>query len=422
MDLRGYDASPDFVTPRSLYIHIPLCASKCAYCDFFSVAASPRSPDYDAVHIELVDAILERASILSERFGADGYETVYIGGGTPTILSLDALARLLEGLGRLSMGSRSIPPKEWTVEANPDSLDAENLELMRSFGVTRLSIGVQSLDPDELGALGRRHGPEAALGAVRLGANAGMAVSADLIAGIPAARDSARDYGDSGKLARFALELIGAGAKHLSVYDLTVEEGTPLAAAKDRYRFPGEDEDWEARQRLEASIRAIGMRRYEVSNYAGKGDECLHNLAYWRMDSYVGAGPGAVSTIGTNSGTSLRIEERKRIEDYRRLAGAEAKETRVGLRDSAFEALMMAFRTSFGLELESFRRRFGREAEDLIGDSLRAWSARIVAGEPLPGASASRGPALDGRGLDLLNRFLLVCMGEMESKLPETRE
>jgi oxygen-independent coproporphyrinogen-3 oxidase len=328
----------------------------------------------------LVGAILERAYDLSERFDAGALKTVYVGGGTPTILSSGVFDSLLKGVEALIGNPVTGEPREWTVEANPDSLGPESIEIMRRRGVTRLSIGVQSLDPDELATLGRRHGPEAALRAVRLAADAGMAVSADLIAGIPSPREFPRAIGDAEKIAGFAAELLGAGARHLSVYDLTIEEGTALAMAKSRLRFPNEDEDWDSRRRLEEVLGNAGKRRYEVSNYASIGDECRHNLAYWRMDSYIGAGPGAVSTLARRSGTSLRIEEPKEIVDYRLLSGEAGVETDIGLRDAVLETVMMAFRTSFGLDLAAFRRRFGMNAETLVGDTLSTWKERIVAG------------------------------------------
>jgi oxygen-independent coproporphyrinogen III oxidase len=408
------DDASDFVPPAALYIHVPICASKCSYCDFYSVPASSLSEGFEG---ELVGAILERASDLRERFGAGAFKTVYVGGGTPTMLSSGAFDALLEGIEALIGSDGSKLPREWTVEANPDSFGPETLEIMSRHGVTRLSIGVQSLDPDELATLGRRHGPEAAISAVRRAAESGMAVSADLIAGIPSPRESPRGFSDAERLAGFAGELLSAGARHLSVYDLTIEEGTAFAMAKSRLRFPNEDEDWDSRKRLEQVLYDAGKRRYEVSNYASIGDECRHNLAYWRMDSYLGAGPGAVSTLARRSGTSLRIEEPREIADYRRLSGEAAVETDIGLRDAAFETVMMAFRTSFGLDVAAFRRRFGIDADAFIGDTLSAWQERIVAGEPWPGTVESGGPALDGEGLNFLNGFLRDCIEEIDRKL-----
>lgn len=408
------DGERTYTAPASLYIHVPVCASKCSYCDFFSSPASALSEGFEA---RLVSATLERARALAERFEAKAFETVYVGGGTPTLLSSEGLDALLRGVASLAKGSGDSTPREWTVEANPDSLGPEALGIMKERGVTRLSVGVQSLDADELAVLGRRHGPEAALSAIRLAAGCGLDVSADLIAGAPTRARGPSSF-DAGRLAEAAAELLAAGVGHISVYDLTIEEGTPLASTQGQYLFPDEDEDWGSRERLEALLAASGLRRYEVSNYAAVGRECLHNLSYWHMDSYIGAGPGAVSTLVSGAGSSLRIEEAKDIEGYGSRAGASAKESLVGLRDSAFESMMMAFRTSFGLDLEAFRKRFGMDAGLVLEESLSAWRSHLRPGEPWPGRRNNPGIALDGSGLNLLNRFLVDCMGEIERKIP----
>jgi oxygen-independent coproporphyrinogen-3 oxidase len=411
---RRPDDAVSCIPPAALYVHVPLCASKCSYCDFYSIPTSCLPEGFEA---ELVQATLTRARVLADRFSAAGFDTVYIGGGTPTQLSPGGLDALLGGLETLASGVGRPRPKEWTVEANPDSLREETLDIMLAHGVTRLSIGIQSLDAGDLSLLGRRHSPEAALTAVRRAAKAGLSPSVDLIASIPKARDAPPWRRDPGILARSARDLLDAGARHLSVYDLTVEEGTPLAAKGRDLRFPDEDEAWEERQELEACLREAGLRRYEVSNYAAPGLECRHNLAYWRMNSYLGTGPGAVSTIRLLSGASLRIEEVKSIDSYADNTAKKATEYRVGIKDAMVETVMMAFRTSFGLDLKAFALRFGREARDLIGESLDKWGNRIIEGERWPGAETSSGPALDGEGLNLLNRFMGDCLEEIERSL-----
>jgi oxygen-independent coproporphyrinogen III oxidase len=406
-----------FIPPTALYIHVPICASKCAYCDFYSLPASALPRGFEDA---LVEQTLDRARALAARFGASEIKTVYIGGGTPTMLSANGMDSLLRGIAGIVGGGVGRRPLEWTVEANPDSLGEEGLRLMADRGVTRLSVGVQSLDSRELALLGRRHSPAAALAALRLAASSGLELSADLITGIP--RPKLEFWASrEGGLASFARAIVDAGASHISVYDLTIEEGTPIAARKD-LAFPTEDEAWEERCLLQAALSERGLRRYEVSNYSRPGRECFHNLAYWRMDSYIGAGPGAVSTLAREDGGSLRIEEAKDARNYRE---SEARETTIAPRDAAFETIMMSFRTVFGLDLEAFQRRFGRKAEELIGESLSRWSTRIVAGSPWPiadGRAASlptpgredANPALDGEGLDILNRFLGDCLVEIE--------
>lgn len=431
LDARGGSDGPsrlsagDAVVPKALYVHVPLCASKCSYCDFFSLPI-PRIDD--ALEGKLVESTLARASSLADRFGSDGFDTVYVGGGTPTVLSRAAFERLLSGLRSIVFDSGGRGPVEWTVEANPDSLGRDKLEAMAGIGVSRLSLGVQSLEPDELELLGRRHGPEEALQALRKAGDYGLSLSADLMAAIPSRKLASMRPRSPGALALAARELVDAGAGHLSVYDLCVEEGTPIAGMRDDLAFPGEEESAEERRGLESALRELGMRRYEVSNYASPGRECLHNLAYWRMDSYIGAGPGAVSTIALKDGSSLRIEEPRSIEGYCAEGRVAASESPIGRKDAAFETMMMAFRTSFGLDLDSFRKRFGLGADSIIGSTLEAWKPWIVQGEPWPDPrvrgkdiedeASSAGPALTGEGLDILNRFLVDCLAEVDRAFP----
>jgi len=399
-----------YAAPRSLYVHVPLCRSKCHYCDFYSLPADSVA---DSGLSSLVEATLARARSLAERFGAPGFRTLYVGGGTPTALPTRLLGRLLEGLASLAPA-----PLEWTVEANPESVGPEQLELFIRYGVTRLSVGVQSLDDGELSLLGRPHDSKAALAALRLCVDSGLAVSADLISGIPSAAPLQR-------LEESAARLLELGVTHLSIYDLSLEKGTELAREVERgeLRLPDAELAYESWERAVAELGARGFRRYEVSNFAPAGKESLHNLCYWSLDSYLGAGPGAVSTLVGSpgaGGASLRLEEGRGLEAYARRDFKGARETAITPRESAFEAVMMAFRTIFGLDLDIFADRFGIEADKLIGRTLDRWTAHLLPGESPPAAHGrSRRLALDQRGLDVLNRFLGDCLAELEERFPE---
>jgi oxygen-independent coproporphyrinogen-3 oxidase len=406
----------EFEAPGSLYIHIPVCTRKCSYCDFFSLPAASFS---DSFLDHLVEATIARAEVLADRFGSSGFSTVYVGGGTPTALGGGIFDRLLAGISRIAPS-----PIEWTVEANPESLGMQHIESMLRHGVTRVSIGVQSLNDEELLILGRLHDSGRAVQAVRAAADSGLVVSIDLIAGVPWFRYCSRP---STALSDTALTLIDAGVSHFSVYDLTLEEGTPLARDTSMMNFSGEETLCAERSALDAVLALNGIRRYEVSNYAARGMECRHNLVYWRMGSYIGAGPGAVSTLVAKAsdsaragvdGASLRIEEHKEIERYREDRGGTSIETTITPRDAAFEEIMMGFRTIFGLDTGLFQARFGIEADSLIAETLRSWRGRIVPGEVPPGGCGSRGPALNYEGMDLLNRFLGDCLAELEKKFP----
>jgi oxygen-independent coproporphyrinogen-3 oxidase len=390
--------------PRSLYVHVPFCSSKCAYCDFFSL---PRGLLTPALMEGVVEASLARIAELGSRFRAGGelerFDTLYVGGGTPSALPSGLLGRLLKGLAPYAEGAG-----EWTVEANPESLDEEALGLMLESGVTRLSLGAQSLDDALLERLGRGARAADVERALKAAARLGLPRrSADLIAGLPRRT----------KLSEEAEALVELGVEHLSVYDLILEEGTPLAArvASGDFVLPGEDEAYEEREALEAALARRGFRRYEVSNYSLPGAESRHNLAYWRLDSYLGAGPGAVSTLVSAAAKgSLRIEESRDLAAYAggRAAGL-AVETLVSPRDAAFESIMMGFRTIFGLSRPDFERRHGAPLESFIGATLGRWKERLIPGL-FPDSLA-----LDGRGLDLENRFLRECLEEMEGERPK---
>lgn len=409
---------PGYLPPVALYVHVPLCRSRCAYCDFHSLAAAGWSP---AALEGLVASILRRVDSLVRRFpGESPPRTIYVGGGTPSALPRPLLSALLDGLARLVPSAL-----EWTMEANPESLDEEALDIAEAAGVNRISIGVQSLDDRLLERLGRPASAAEAMDAVsRAVARPGLRVSADLISGLPRGISLAKEVGI----------LLEAGIGHLSVYDLSLEEGTKLAreVASGSFVLPDPDEACEERLEAGTVLEAAGFRRYEVSNHALPGQESLHNLAYWHLDSYIGAGPGAVSTLigrpeedgrpGT-LGVSLRIEEGRARPGQ---AAAPATESLVSAEDSAFEAIMMAYRTIYGLDEGTFVYRMGLPSRSLIGKTLASWAARLVPATawpapftmPGPASFAAAGQALDAQGLDLLNRFLVDCLSELEASFP----
>jgi len=355
----------------------------------------------------VVSGTLARLEALSDRFSAKEFRTLYVGGGTPSFLPRQALRRLLNGIGM-----RADSGAEWTVEANPESVDEEFLAILEGEGVTRLSLGVQSLDDRLLAELGRPSDAASALSALRLAARRKLRLSADLIAG----------FEREGGLAEEAGILADEGCGHVSIYDLTLESGTLLEGRWSKGEFALEDEDRAAdeREAAEDGLSRRGLTRYEVSNYALPGMESEHNLVYWRMGSWLGVGPGASGTIARRSegpaipgvdGGCLRVDEARSLEAYSSESGPTAVETEVGPFDAAFEVVMMAFRTKAGLDRDAFERRFGLDPLSIIGESLEKWR-RHVGRE---GASL----CLDSRGLDLLNSFLSDCLAEMEGIFPQ---
>lgn len=408
----GHDAL--FEAPRSLYIHIPFCSSRCAYCDFHSFRCDRVSPEQRAAYVR---RLLARIASLGENL-TDSFETVYVGGGTPTALEDDIFSSLLEGMGSILRN----PVREWTVEANPESLSPRKLETMEKSGVTRISIGIQSMDEGELDILGRNARAADNRRVIALASTSRLSLSADLITGLPLAGRRAKPSQGQGASSLLAdtVEFLAANrVDHISLYDLVVEEGTLIKKRLDEGLILAvDDEDaYEKRLAAENSLVGLGYGRYEVSNYARSGSECLHNMAYWSMLSYIGIGSGAVSTLAVESSArasqahdmghcALRVEEGKDLAAWMDNPDAAAAFSWIGRKDSAFEMIMMGLRCSAGLDEKRFASRFGVAAADLLAGTMSRWAGRFT--------RAGGRIGLDGRGLDLLNRILVDALGEME--------
>ena len=274
--------------PFGLYLHVPYCASICGYCDFNTYVARPGDPGPGG-H---VDTLLAELDLAARVLGLPPQvETVFVGGGTPTLLGAGELARLLAGVrDRFALA----PDAEITTEANPETLDDACLAALREAGFTRISIGMQSASPHVLRVLERVHTPGAAEAAARAARTAGFAhVSLDLIYGTPG--ETADDW-------RATLDAaLAAGPDHVSAYALVVEEGTRLGAAVSRGATPAPDPDVLA-ERYEIAdtlLSAAGLPWYEISNWArDPASRCRHNDGYWAGGNWWGAGPGAHSMVG----------------------------------------------------------------------------------------------------------------------------
>jgi len=270
-----------------LYVHLPYCRSICPYCAF------AKAPLHRAEPERLLNALRREWSMA---LAADDSawvrpRTIYFGGGTPTALEGRTLRALLSWL-RDSLDLRRV--REWTVEANPEGLDAEKLAILRDAGVDRLSLGIQSLESSALRALGRIHTAERGLQAIRMARAAGFEnVSVDLMLAVP---------GESrGGFLRSLDAIVELGVPHVSAYTLQLEEGTPLAAkvARGAVTVPDEEAAAERYDDLTRVLAAAGYRHYEVSSYALPGYESRHNQGYWIRRPYLGLGPGAHSFDGT---------------------------------------------------------------------------------------------------------------------------
>ena len=330
-----------------LYLHIPFCIRKCAYCGFFSVTDRSLIPAFRSA--------LRREMALRRGWAAS-FDTLYWGGGTPSVLSPDDL----EGLAAEIRAAFTIThDAEITLEANPGDITRELLTAVRRAGVNRLNIGVQSFDDTILAFLGRRHDRARALSAFAAARDAGMDnIGIDLIYGIPG-------QGMEAWLATLRAA-VALGPEHLSCYQLTLEEGTPLAERSGRgeVALPGEalqaDFFWNTAEFLEES----GYIHYEISNFARPGRESRHNRKYWDHTPYLGLGPAA----HTFSGRERRWNRRSLGAYIRDLeSGHEPIEAREWLDEEQLrlESLFLGFRTARGICLERFQARYGR---DLLAD------------------------------------------------------
>ena len=265
--------------PAHLYIHVPFCASKCGYCDFSSIADAPSSV-VSTVFTGIRTQIQHWASA-----SLDGVvDTIYVGGGTPSLHPSEVIRVVDFAHDVLTIRNGA----EITVEANPDSLDLEIARAFAGAGVTRVSVGVQSFDDTVLRVLGRRHSAKAAWDACQAVRDAGLDLSVDLICGVPG--QSTTSWSET--LAR----AVTTGARHASVYPLSIEDGTPLQVAVGTGLLDEPDPDAAADMMIlaEATLGYYALNRYEVANYAeGREYESRHNTAYWSGRSYIGVGPGA---------------------------------------------------------------------------------------------------------------------------------
>lgn len=371
----------------ALYLHIPFCHAKCAYCDFDSRGLCGRALDEAAA--TYVTQLERRIDAFGECGALADVRTVYIGGGTPTVLGerLPALVRRVRSW---------CEPVEFTCEANPESLSEDLARELAEAGVTRISLGVQSLDNGELVRIGRLHDAACALAVIARVKRLGMSVSCDLMCGLP---------GQTGESWRKTLEgALAAGPDHISVYPLTVEEGTPLArqVAQDPSLEPDEDFQAACMEAARDALTAAGYQRYEVASYARPGHACRHNIAYWTGVGYLGLGRSAAGMLtGTeylelanlfpSQGDACNlacIAPDDRIRIVQRNDGATRFDAeRLSAREAVAEDLMLGMRMSAGVSpelLERARTLFGPDHVDraittACREGLAAWrDGRLV--------------------------------------------
>jgi oxygen-independent coproporphyrinogen-3 oxidase len=392
----------------SVYIHVPFCAGLCDYCDFYSIPVTLDDPRLD----RYVDLALEDLEAGLDEQGIDRVPTAYLGGGTPSALGAERLDRLLGGIaallrGRDAAGTRGAggAKREFTMEANPESADGALLRLSRERGVTRLSLGVQSFHGPSRRAVHRAGDP--ALLPERLAAAAasfGEDLSLDLMTGLP--------HQDEQILLRDIETALSHKPGHLSLYARTMEKGTPLAEAalKNPAVLPEGDEADRLWLLGRDALEAAGYAQYEVSNFSLPGRQSGHNTRYWRMESWLGLGPGGSGTIiDDETGVGLRRTFKPDLDLWlNRGASRNAAYTDEPLDRRALmeESILMGFRRLEGPDPALFEARFRRPLQTLIPETLQRWESRgLLRNSPL---------ALTREGLLFLNAFLREALSEME--------
>lgn len=349
---------------NGIYIHVPFCAHRCVYCGFYSTTYGA------SVREEYVEALCHELHLRRGYLPVGDIDTLYIGGGTPSQLTLGQFDRIFS---QIRQDFTLNPQAEVTVEVNPDDVTPDLVAGLRGLGVNRLSMGIQTLDDDLLRLLRRRHTAREALHAVEVIVSGGIpSLSVDLIYGLP--RQSLEKWTDDVE------RVLRLPIQHLSAYCLMYEEGTPLYKMKERGEVAEADDELERQmyERLLDMTAAAGMEHYEISNFCRPGCRARHNSGYWQEMRYLGCGPGAHSYDGRsrrwNNGDVLAYIK----------AGGDT--SRSGLSEGELltesdlldEMVMKSLRTCEGIDLRQFRQRFGETATDALMDRARPFVAQGV--------------------------------------------
>ena len=342
-----------------LYIHLPFCLSKCDYCDFVSYTGR------ESLMADYVKGLAEEYHLYRDIVSQATIGTVYLGGGTPSLLSSDLIAAVLA----IPMSDLGRGQVEITMEANPGTLDEDKLAAFLAHGGTRLSLGVQSHDDAVLRELGRAHTAEEARSAAVQARKSGVSrINLDLIYGLPG-----QTLQGWRRTLEFALSL---APDHLSLYSLELHPGTPMAQRVSAGLLTLPDEDL-GRGMMESAgeiLTADGFLRYELASYARPGAECLHNLNYWRNGSYLGLGAAAHSRWHGKRWFNHADPESYLAAVHQGVRPVHGTET-LGAREDLLETVMLGIRLREGLDLEVFPRRFGQTASELFLGGLEALSA-----------------------------------------------
>ncbi|MBO3372268.1 radical SAM family heme chaperone HemW [Clostridium perfringens] len=341
----------------SLYIHIPFCAQKCLYCDFPSFARK------DHLRKAYIEALNKEIISLREKHNNLEINTIFIGGGTPSVLEADELECLLKEVAKLNIAK----DVEYSMECNPGNLTEEKLEVMKKYGVNRISMGLQAKQDNLLRGLGRIHNyktfKENFLLAKKVGFNN---INIDLMFGLPNQR--LNEWEETLR------EIISLEPAHISAYSLIIEEGTAFynLYENDKLKLPTEEEERKMYHLAKKILEENGFNQYEISNYAKEGKECRHNLAYWNMDNWIGVGSAAASYIN-----GKRIKNISSVEEYINSINekGEAVEEIINnsKNDNMEEFMFMGLRKINGIDENEFKNRFSMNINDVYGEILNKY-------------------------------------------------
>lgn len=381
----------------SLYIHIPFCKSKCEYCDFFSVPCGNKCiPD------EYVDALVQELDFRIKLYKVHRFSTVYIGGGTPSLLKITQLEKIMQKV--LSLGI----PSEITMEVNPEDVTEELLVAMNDLGINRISCGIQALNDEVLQSVKRRGCVESVFNKIELIKKTWNGIfSVDIISALP--NQSKSDFLDGLK------KIVSFEPEHISMYALTIEESTPLGKKLQKgqlsYDFEAADEMWIAGRDF---LINSGYCHYEVSNFAKDGFACEHNMSYWKLKNYIGIGAGAVGTI--YSDRTVRWSNSTKLDSYisfwnKNLSDIKIDELcniqsfeNIDFNIQVFEYFMMGLRTSYGICKEEFEARFNIPIPEKFIKIFNEWEQKKMCQKKVSFNKTYY--SLNSSGLLLLNEFL----------------
>ena len=333
--------------PLSLYIHIPWCIKKCPYCDFNSHAVRDELPE--AAYVDALLADLEQELAQSQ---GRPIQSIFIGGGTPSLFSVESITRLLDGVAKRATLTSDV---EVTMEANPGTFEKDKFTGFKTAGINRLSIGVQSFNNQHLTALGRVHNQNEAIAAAEFARKTFDRLNLDLMHGLP---------GQSLQEAMADLQqAIDLKPDHLSWYQLTIEPNTEFYSKPPQ--LPVDDTLWDIQSEGQTLIAAAGYEQYEVSAYAKPNSQARHNLNYWTFGDYIGIGAGAHGKLTLANGDIIRRAKQRQPKGYLNLDSRIASESTLSIEELPFEFMMNALRLTDGVTSQTFSDRTGRPFSEL---------------------------------------------------------